>query len=139
MQQYKFKISELDFEPVAILADGSDEQKTLLALHTGKKTIAQLVATVNLAGAHEIHERPRKATTTRKMYQIIRNLREAGCPIVGDPDGIYIASSVQDVIDFAYNLEKKAKADIASMMDLRKQMLSIVKREQKSLFDSIEF
>ena len=61
------------------------EQDVLDCLLKFKKLrIGQLVSEHNDMGSHKVYEYPRKETTVRKMYQLIRNLRELGCPIVGD-------------------------------------------------------
>jgi len=102
-----------------------------------KLRISQLVHLVKEAGAHRVHEKKRRKTTTRRMYQLIRNLREGGVPIVGDKEGVWIAKNDYEVVAFADHLEHKAKADIASMMYLRNKMLEIVQVKRTSLFDGI--
>ena len=99
--------------------------------------IGDIVRWLNRMGSHETFEAPQKKTTVRKVYQIIRNLRELGCPIVGDHHGIWIAKSVEEVEAFAYHLEQKARSDVASMLHLKKQMLKMVNINPHSLFDSL--
>jgi len=103
----------------------------------GKVHIGMIAIALNSMGSHEIHEKPRKKTTTRKVYQIIRNLREDGFPIVGDKDGVWIADSVSEVEYFAEHLEQKARSDIKSMLHLRRKMLAIVQSDIPSLFDNV--
>lgn len=105
----------------------------------GKKMrISDLVRDVNDLGAHEEYEDPRKRTTPRKMFQIIRNMRDAGIPVVDDTKGLWIASSVNEVMQFADHLERKARSDIASMLKLKRTMLSFVNADMPSLFDGLE-
>ncbi len=116
-----------------------DEHEVISLIETyGKVTIAQLVAGLDDLGAHEIHEEARKKTTTRKMYQIIRNLREAGCPLVGDTKGIWIAATQGEIEDFAEYIEKKAKSDIKSMLALKRRMLRMIRSNTPSLFDQVK-
>ena len=77
---------------------GADEERVLdLLRQYGKVRIGQLVRVADGMGAHDLHETARKKTTTRKMFQIIRNLRDAGCPIVGDVKGLWIARTVWEI------------------------------------------
>lgn len=104
----------------------------------GKKMrISDLVRDVNDLGAHEEHEEPRKRTTPRKMFQIIRNMRDAGIPVVGDTKGLWIAGSVYEIVKFADHLERKARSDIASMLKLKRTMLSYIQADMPSLFDGL--
>jgi len=73
----------------------------------------------------------------RSIYQVIRNLREAGCPIVGDSRGLWIAKTPEEIEAFAKKLEHKAKSDIKSMMSLRRIMLSMIRSNTPSIFDKL--
>lgn len=130
MKRYKFPLIQTGKEDRLVIESdvlNEEQNEVLLAIAEHKKlTISQLVGLVNDKGAHEKHEAPRKPTTVRKMYQIVRDLREAKCPLVGDSKGIWIAKSTNEVADFANYLEKKAYADIKSMLELRDSMLSMV-------------
>lgn len=118
---------------------GDEERQVLELLQVyGKLQIGQIVGAIKNLGSHEQHEHPRKKTTTRKVYQIVRNLREAGYPIVGDSKGIWIAESIGDVETFAYHLEQKARSDIRSMLHLKRTMLAIVHSNTPSLFDAVK-
>lgn len=117
---------------------GSVLDRVLRILDNYKQyTIADLVKLVDGAGTHDQFESPRKATSTRKMYQVIRELRDMNCPIVGDSKGIYLAKTVQQVRDFSAHLEQKAKSDIKSMMILRKKMMHMINDHTPSLFDDL--
>ena len=116
----------------------TEEGASVLSLLAGRKlTIGELTKFWNDFGAHPQHEVARKQTTPRKMFQIIRDLRDAGCPIVGDAKGLWVARSVQEVEAFAEHLEQKARADVASMLELRNSMLLIVQSKVPSLFDRV--
>lgn len=122
---------------------GEEEHRVFEILNhaklAGKKMrIVDLVRDVNDLGTHEEHEDPRKKTSRRKMFQIIRNMRDAGIPVVGDNKGLWIAGSVYDVERFADHLERKARSDIASMLKLKRTMLSFINSDMPSLFDGLE-
>lgn len=131
---------EPDIMYIRTNAISGDEIRVVELLVTYKKlTIGQIAFRLNDMGAHERYEHPRKKTSTRKVYQIIRNLREAGLPLVGDVKGIWVAKTVKEIEDFAEHLEQKARSDIRSMMFLRRQMLAIAQSGMPSLFDAINF
>lgn len=100
-----------------------------------KFTIHQLCLIVNNAGSHPLFEKTQKKTTPRKMFQVIRDLRMKGVPIVGDVEGLWIARSENELREFCDRIEQKAKSDIASMMTLRKTMMENLNDKKQSLFD----
>lgn len=143
MQKYTFLIEKW-FGGITITTEpiGENEQMVLEILNKAKRDgkkmrISDLVKLLNKFGSHEEHEYPNTNTTPRKMFQIIRNMREAGVPIVGDKEGLWIASDVSEIERFAQYLEQKAKSDIASMLKLKKTMLSYIQSEATSLFDGL--
>ncbi len=128
MPQYSFP--ELGIKSKEIQKESIEEQ-TLLLLTGPKRTIAELVKIHNTLYMNPVN--------IRELYQVIRNLREAGCPIVGDSGGLWIARNQSDIEAFAKKLEGKAKADIQSMMTLRKTMLSMIRSNTPSIFDTLTF
>lgn len=135
-----FRLHNGIYGPVEVMTRpiGNEEDLVIrfLEAHT-KLQINQIVAGIKNLGAHEIHEEARKKTTTRKVYQLVRNLREAGYPIVGDSKGIWIAQSVREVEAFGEHLEQKARSDIKSMLHLKRTMLAMVRSNTPSLFDAV--
>lgn len=104
-----------------------DQRRVVELLRNGKTRIGTLISIFNDFGSHERYEEPRKKTTPRQMFQMIRDLRDAGCPIVGDTKGIYVARTVSEVTNFAESIAEKALSDYQSMTKLKDRMLSIVR------------
>jgi hypothetical protein len=102
------------------------EKEVLNLLANRHLSISELADRVACLGSHELHETMRKRTTPRKMFQVIRDLRNKNCPIVGDKRGIYIADTTRQVREFADGLEQKARADYESMMQMRNTLLSMI-------------
>ena len=93
---------------------------------------------VNDRGAHERHESPRKRTSMRKMQQLLRNLRGMSVPILSHvKHGIWISRSAEEIWEYADWLDRKAKADIKSMLEVRDLLLLMVPKEPPSLFDRL--
>lgn len=112
--------------------DRSEESRLLQILSmrkrdgTGKITVGELCNIDNLPN------------TPRAMYTLIRELREEyGAPIIGDHDGIAIANTAAEVREFCEWLERKAKADISSMLRLRNAMQRTAGTRNSSIFDEI--
>lgn len=104
-----------------------EQQRVVELLRNGRTRIGTLVGILNDFGSHERYEEPRKKTTARHMFQIIRDLRDAGCPIVGDTKGVYVATTVSEVTNFADSISEKARSDYDSMIKLRDGMMAIVR------------
>lgn len=125
----------------ADVLEGSEEESILNILEQTDEfiTVPYLTMRFSSYGGHPAFEGLTKYTTVRKIRQIIRDLREAGVPIVGNHKGIKIARSVDEIVEFCDILESKAKADIASMMKLRRKMLDLGGVGKASLFDDLDF
>ena len=126
--QVQYSFPELSIKSKPIQKDSIEEQ-TLLLISNNKRTVAELVKIHNTLYMNPVN--------IREIYQVIRNLREAGCPIVGDSGGLWIARTDTDIEVFSRKLEHKAKSDIQSMMNLRKTMLSMIRSNTPSIFDSL--
>lgn len=74
--------------------------------------------------------------SARNMRRVIRSLREMSVPIIGSTHGLSIAKSKEEVVRYCEWLHHKAKADIKSMIWLKKQLLSSV-NARAGLFDNL--
>lgn len=121
------------------IQSGSQEETVLQFLgHNGPMQKHQILTALNHLGSHDVHEEKRQRTSMRKLQQILRDLTEMGVPIVRHvKDGVWIATEMSEVHDYADWLERKAKADIASMMHMRKTLLVNCGIEKQSLFDRL--
>jgi len=130
-------------KPHIVLSDeidrDSDEAKVLEYIRAFPRKVPkeEIARHLRKMGSHERFEKIKEATTVRLVQQLIRNLRDLHCPIISDRSGSWIATSIDEIETFAEYLENKAKADIASMMTLRRSMLSMVSSKTPSLFDKI--
>ena len=131
-------------QPVKInieVPSGTEEQVVLdvLVRNSGKTLMMdQIIAAAPGFGNHPEFEAHERRTTTRKMRQILRNLRDMGVPIVATVRGNKIAESTFEIMEFCEWLERKAKSDIASMLSVRKKFLRIAESRQRSISDKIK-
>lgn len=112
------------------IEEGTIEFEALRIIALGKTTITKLANELSIGLGQKV--------SNRFTHQIVRNLRDLNCPIIGDSSGIWIANSCDDIVEFANRLEHKAKSDIASMMTLRKGMLAMASIKAPSLFDNLK-
>ena len=110
---------------------GDELRVAKLLRSSSKMTIATIVRLLNDMGSHEKYEYPRKKTTPRRVYQIVRNLREMNFPVVGDHRGIRLAKSVGEIVEFTDLLKEKARADVRSVNFLSRKMLESVSEKQE--------
>ena len=97
-----------------------------------------IISMLDSLGNHEDFEAPRQRTSMRKLQQILHDLTEMGAPIVRHPKrGVWLASSTEEVKAYADWLDYKAHADIASMMHMRRCLLTSSRLVIPSLFDTL--
>lgn len=98
----------------------------------------ELIAALNDMGSHDEFESKRQRTSMRKLQQILRDLTLMGFLIVRHPKhGVKLAQNTEEVREYANWLEQKAKADIKSMMLVRRTLLQnagIPEDKSQSLF-----
>lgn len=140
MTTHDFIIAVDGMDTFSVEVESGSDQINVLGMLTGgrRHTIAELCEAVNDLGAHEEHEIPRKRTTARKMFQVIRDLREAGVPIIGTNEGLRMAKNLQEIRDFADKIAGKSIKDLKSMEVLHDAMIKILPESRATLFDQIQ-